>query len=458
VLGPTAAADPSDAASLSLTRDVLDLYYNDYTSRYEGILSDVDIIPMESLRHAVEVTNILAGPTSPIVNLLNAIADETKLTEDRSAVNTQAIGQGASAVASLELKSILSVQAQTFLFALENADTASGAKPKPPGQYVEERFSWLHELVKRPEGQASQMDEMIRLLDEVYREMSKLSFSGVANASTDPENSAIFQLTQATARLPGPMQRWTTQITTGSSGITADGNRSAINAKWQSAILPFCEQAFDKRYPFNRRSTDDVGMQDFARMFAPGGMLDAFFEENLAKFVDSTSRPWIWKRVNDADLGISPEVLLQFEHAATIRAAFFTAGATPAVSFQITPEALDPKASSVTLEIDGTTVKFAQGEGQPAPAAVQWPGAAGFARLVFEPSSQSTESQLRRDGPWGWFRLLDAAEIRRTNVSDRQRVIFNIGGRIAIFQMQSGSSINPFALPSLSKFSCPKSF
>lgn len=458
VLGPEAGADQSDAAILALTRDVLDLYYNDYTSRYEGILSDVDIIPMESLRHSVEVTNILAGPTSPIVNLLNAIADETRLTEDRSPVNTAAVEEGIGAVANLELKSLLSVQAQTFLFALENAETASGAKPKPPGQYVEERFSWLHDLVNRPDGQASQLDDLIRILDEVYREMSKLSFSGVSNASTDPENSAIFQLTQATARLPGPMQRWTTQIATGSSGITADGNRSAINAKWQSSVLPFCDQALDKRYPLNRRASDEVGIQDFTRMFAPGGLLDAFFNENLSKFVDTSTRPWIWKKVNDADLGISPDVLAQFEHASMIRAAFFPTGETPSVNFQITPEALDPKAASVRLEIDGTVVEFAQGQGQPAPAAVQWPGPAGFGSISFDPPSQSTESKLRRDGAWGWFRLLDAAETRNTSVSDKKRVIFNIGGRIAIFQMQSGSSLNPFALPSLSKFSCPKSF
>lgn len=458
VLGPGAAADPSDAAILSLTRDVLDLYYNDYTARYEGILSDVDIIPMESLRHAVEVTNILAGPTSPIVNLLNAISDETKLTEDRVALGTQALGEGAGAVASLEFNSMLSVQAQTFFNAISNADTAAGETPKPPGSYVEERFSWLHDLVKRPDGQTSQLDDLIRILDEVYREMSKLSFSGVANASTDPENSAIFQLTQATERLPGPMQRWTTQITSGSSGIAADGNRSAMNAKWQSAVLPFCEQVLNDRYPLNRRAQNEVGIQDFTRMFSPGGLLDAFFNENLAKFVDTSTRPWVWKRVNDADLGISPDVLLQFEHAATIRSAFFPTGATPSVNFQITPEALDPKASSVKLEIDGTTVEFAQGQGQPAPAAVQWPGAAGFGSITFDPPSPGTENKLRRDGAWGWFRLLDAAETRNTSVSDKKRVIFNIGGRIAIFQMQSGSSLNPFALPSLSKFACPKSF
>lgn len=65
---------------------------------------------------------------------------------------------------------------------------------------------------------------------------------------------------------------------------------------------------------------------------------------------------------------------------------------------------------------------------------------------------------MTRDGPWAWFRLLSAAEVRRTNVSDRNRVVFNVGGRIAIFQLQSGSVLNPFALPALGKFSCPTSF
>jgi type VI secretion system protein ImpL len=54
--------------------------------------------------------------------------------------------------------------------------------------------------------------------------------------------------------------------------------------------------------------------------------------------------------------------------------------------------------------------------------------------------------------------LLDAAEIRRTNVADRNRVIFNQGGRIAIFQLHSCMERNPFALPALSNFNCPKSF
>ena len=63
----------------------------------------------------------------------------------------------------------------------------------------------------------------------------------------------------------------------------------------------------------------------------------------------------------------------------------------------------------------------------------------------------------RRDLTSPQNRLLDAAQIRRTDASDRRRVIFNVGGRIAIFDLQSGSVLNPFALPALGEFSCPKS-
>jgi len=456
VLGESGEFAQSEAALVALSRDVLDLYYNDFISRYDAILGDIDIIPMESLSHAVEVTNVLSGPTSPVVNILTEISKETRLTEDRSVVDTGALTEGASVVAGIEARSNLSIQGQILMEALTStALSGSGQPPKPPGAYVEDRFGWLHQLVERPEGQPSQLDQLMVVLTEVYQELNKMSFSGV---SSGPDGGqAILQFQQAASRIDGPMQRWASQITTGSSGITADGTRASMNARWQASVLPFCEQALTDRYPFNRRSKSEVGIQDFAKLFSPGGMIDGFFNENLAKYVDTRTRPWTWKRVNDVDLGISQAVLQQMQYAAEIRDAFFSAGPTPTVQFQITPEALDPKAKAVTLEIDGQPVAFAHKGGAPNPVAITWPGSVGLARVTFEPQKRNIESQLTRNGPWGWFRLLDAAEVRRTNVSDRKRVIFNIGGRIAIFQLQSGSVINPFALPALSKFSCPKS-
>ena len=458
VLGPGAEAKQSQAALLKLSRDVLDLYYNDYISRYDQLLGDIDIIPMESLSHAVEVTNVLSGPTSPIVNVLNAVDHEIQLTADPTAPTDAATQDVTSKTFNRQVTTRLDPQSRIFLDALTRASAAeTGGKAEPPGAYVEGRFDWLHTLVSKPEGQPSQLDGMMQTLTEVYQQLSKLSFAGgIANPNAD--TTALARFLEETARLPGPMQRWAKQIAAGSSGITADSTRAGINAQWQSSVLPLCQQATANAYPFNRRARADMSMKDFATLFAPNGLIDQFFTSNLAKFVDTTTRPWTWKKVNDTDLGISQAVLTEMQHAAEIRDAFFAGGQTPAVSFQITPEALDPKARRITLEIDGQTIQFQQGQGQPTPAAVTWPGAVGLARVTFIPPLNGSESVLSRDGPWALFRLLDAAEIRRTNVSDRSRMIFNVGGRIAIFQMQAGSVLNPFDLPALSKFSCPKSF
>ncbi|MEM8732029.1 MAG: type VI secretion system membrane subunit TssM [Pseudomonadota bacterium] len=456
VLGEQGGLLENESALLALSRDVLDLYYNDFIARYDSLLSDLDIIPMESLSHAVEVTNVLSGPTSPIVNVLTEVSAETSLTEDRSALNTEAVSDGVDRILSIESQANLSMQGQILLGALmERATNPDGEPVPPPGAYVEDRFGWLHQMVSRQEGQPSQLDQLMTILTEVYQELQKMSFSGVTTGTQTGEAIQAFQ--QMSARMEGPVPRWATQIVTGSSGIAADGTRASMNARWQANVLPFCQQALNDRYPFNRRARADVAMQDFARLFAPAGLIDSFFNENLLKYVDTRSRPWTWKKVNDVDLGISQQVLEQFQNAAEIRDAFFNGNPAPLVQFQMTPEALDPKAKSVTLSIDGQNVQFDQRSGQPPPTAVTWPGAVGSARVTFEPARNATESILDRNGPWAWFRLLDAAEVRRTNVSDRKRVIFNVGGRIAIFQLQSGSVLNPFALSALGKFNCPTS-
>ncbi|PCH71667.1 MAG: type VI secretion system membrane subunit TssM, partial [Rhodobacteraceae bacterium] len=200
VLGPRGEAEQSEAALLALSRDVLDLYYNDYISRYDSILGDVDIVPMESLSHAVEVTNVLSGPTSPIVNLLTEISKETRLTEDRSLLDAESLSGGASQVGIIEARSNLSIQGQILMEALINsASSENGEPPKVPGAYVEERFEWLHQLVARPEGQPSQLDGLMGVLTEVYQELNKMSFSGVSPGGEGGQ--ALVQFQQVASRI-----------------------------------------------------------------------------------------------------------------------------------------------------------------------------------------------------------------------------------------------------------------
>ncbi|MBE1283372.1 MAG: type VI secretion system membrane subunit TssM [Rhodobacteraceae bacterium] len=456
VLGERGANAQSEAVLAEMSRDVLGLYYTDFISHYDKMLGDIDIIPMESLSHAVEVTNVLSGPTSPLVNILTAIAEETKLTEERAPESIAAAAEGATAVAQLEAESALSSRNQRIIALLQQgAPVEDGEEPAKPGQFVEDRFSWLHDLVAEVDGQPSQLDELMGRLTEVYQDLNKLQPTGGVSPAGQ-NTTAIARFQEMANRMAGPIQRWSTQITTGSSGIAADGTRASINALWQSQVLPFCTQALGNRYPFTRNARADVAMADFVRLFAPNGMIDGFFNENLRKHVDTRSRPWAWKRVNDVDLGISAAVLQHFQYAAEIRDAFFGGGDTVNIRFQVTPYALQPEAREVTLEIDGQEVFFAHKTQRP--TAITWPGSVGIARVTVQMKRRKAVHEIARDGPWAWFRLLNAAQLRNTSATDRVMVIFNPGGNFAQFQLQSGSVLNPFSLAALNKFSCPESF
>ncbi len=457
VLGPEAAAQQTDAALVALSRDALALYYTDFIAAWDRILGDLDVIPVDSLATAVEVLNVLSGPGSPIVNVLEAVADETRLATPRETVVTDVEAgaeAGAAVVGAAVLRQALSPQRQLFLRAVTGAEGTADAQP-PPGQPVEERFAWLHALVDRPDGQPSPLDGLMDLLTEVNQEVSRLSLSrGVSASTADSEALARFQ--QQTARLEGPLKRWAQQIASGSSGVAAEGTRAGINARWQSTVLPFCKQATAAVYPFNRQSRQDIAVQDFARLFGPGGLIDAFFTENLAPIVDTSTRPWTFRTLNDADLGISPQVLEQIENALTIRDAFFPAGA-PSVEFQLNLFALDPAAAQITLNAHGQDLIYRHTDGAAVPVAMRWPGTVGVARASFAPARPGSEDDLNREGPWAWFRMLDAVEVRDI-APDRRRLVFRVGGRQAVVDMQTSGVLDPFTLPALHAFSCPETF
>lgn len=460
VLGPQGKTGASDKALLTLSRDVLDLYYNDFIATYNKLLGDVDIIPMQNLAHAVEVTGVLSGPTSPIVNILAAVAKETDLTaEPEGELDTAGVEAGGGAVGGALVRRKLTPSARIFLEAMSAAESADGkGPPPPPGAYVADEFKWLHDLVDRKEGQPSQLDGLMEVLKDVNKELNGLTGDGSLGGAPQGSSTALARFQQAAKGLPGPMERWSTQIAAGSGGLAAGNTRASIDALWQARVASVCAQA-TAAYPFKRQAKNDISIQDFARLFAPApnGLVDAFFQENLAKLVDIRTNPWSWKKVNDTDLGISDAVLKQMQNAALIRDAFFPAGPTPKVSFQITPEALSPTAQMVILEIDGQQVGFQQGNNQPRPAPITWPGAVGAARIDYIPPA-GAQNTLAFNGPWAWFRILQAATIRGTNASDRKRLIFNVGGRQALFSMQSGSILDPFFLRALDDFQCPTSF
>jgi type VI secretion system protein ImpL len=195
--------------------------------------------------------------------------------------------------------------------------------------------------------------------------------------------------------------------------------------------------------------------EDFARLFAPNGLFDAFFQANLQPFVDTAARPWSFKDQAGASMG-NPGTLLTFQRAAAIRETFFRGGGNgPSLRLDFKPDAMDPSIKRFILDVDGQTVQYAHGP--QIPVSIQWPGPRGssLVRVELVPPSESGASGMSASGPWALFRLFDRLQIEPTSAPERFRATFNIGGRKASFEITTSSVRSPFRLKDLEEFACP---
>jgi type VI secretion system protein ImpL len=195
-------------------------------------------------------------------------------------------------------------------------------------------------------------------------------------------------------------------------------------------------------------------MADFARLFAPNGIIDRFFAQNLAPMVDMSGKVWEWKQETRLGRELSKTALRDFQRAAEIRDAFFPQGGTmPNVNVAISHFALHGAAEMALLNINGQVIQTQQVGS--VPGSIQWPGSmgSGSVSISLTPEMPGRESTLEVAGPWSFMRLLDMGSVSKAGDDIRAR--FVIGGRDVTYNVQVGSISNPFFLRALSEFNCP---
>jgi type VI secretion system protein ImpL len=228
--------------------------------------------------------------------------------------------------------------------------------------------------------------------------------------------------------------------------------RERIDADLRAQIGDFCTKAVNGRYPFVRTSDKDVTPEDFSRLFAPGGMLDAFFQKHLAPHVDTSQTPW---RFRDPVMGSSTS-LPEFQRAQTIREVFFRGGGTsPSIQLDFKPVEMDASIQQFVLDVDGKPVRYAHGP--QVPVKVQFPGPGGRSqvRVSVLPPPSSGSSAVKFEGPWALFRMLDGVKIQETAQPERFVTTISVDGRRAVFEVFASSVRHPFRLPELAQFRCP---
>jgi type VI secretion system protein ImpL len=445
-------SDVDNTELQQLDKDIRRLYIADYIRHWENFLDDLDIIPFRNVRHASEVLEVLSGPASPIVGVLESVEHNTALTRLPGGIGDKVKQEAEDS----KIKGLFS----RLLDAGKEAGIPSNEAL--PGSRVEQHFQPLNRLVESNNNRPPPVEKLIALLSELYGQLMMLeggySSSPISGISDDGGLlNTLRKLQLEGSKQREPVKSWTQQLASHSKLVSFGSAREQLNAMWTTTVLPECEKALKSRYPFHKDGKFDVTIDDFGRFFAPNGKLDQFFQQQLKPLVNTTKNTWEWLSPGQGSSSFSNEALRQMQRARSIREAFFQAGGqVPSIQFQLKPVYLDKSVKRVLLDIGDQRFEYYHGPQRLQDA--QWPDPAGSdeVRIVFKVGDM-TEAILREDGPWAWFRVLDWAQ-KKVSSPDRFIATFVVGGRTAKYEIQASSVINPFIMQDLRKFRCPQAF
>ena len=437
---PAKVAVPNPAEVLQESQAVSRLYLTEYARLWQDYLNDVRLIGRSSLAETVAVTRLLASPESPLLLLTRAAARETTLIRTDNAGGTRVD----HAMGKLErLK-----QEVTAAAGLAGGMNAASGLDSRIEMIVQGPFSPLHAITKGAPGTAP-IDGLSKVLEDYLA--SLVAAESALRGGTIPRiQDAENRLKAEAARMPAPVRGVLEALVSQATQQIAGGTRSSASASVKGGVGQTCAAVVAGRYPLSRGAAQDIQPNDFAQVFAPGGLMDETFQKNLAPFVDTSRATWAPRPGPEGAGAGSAADLAQFQRAAVIRDAFFAPGSR-AMKFDLIVRVVQlGGAEKVELDIDGQVITAtAAGDGS---KRVSWPGVRGTnqVRLVV-----GKAPPLATEGAWALHRLIDRGQVQAGTPPERVLVNFNLDGRTVAIELTAQSVRNPLRLPQLEGFACP---
>jgi type VI secretion system protein ImpL len=126
----------------------------------------------------------------------------------------------------------------------------------------------------------------------------------------------IYTLRRVVSGLPAPLDRIFTKLADESWYVIKKEAVKYLEVRWHDDVYRVFREKLADRYPFNPNSNKDASLTDFEEFFAPNGILDSFYQNQLKIFIDEKVG------LSDSDSGqsvVKAEVLEQIERARQIQ-------------------------------------------------------------------------------------------------------------------------------------------
>ncbi len=470
VLGDQASLVNFDSQMAGLDQALQTMYRRDFESAWLAMFDEIRLANMSADAPLYDTLAVAAAPfASPILQLVKAVDNETKLTRELDALAAQLAGGEGGSVAENAAGDVGAFVARDTLRrgprtlriltdSVRNSNkdqtrvngSSGGDSPTRSVERLTQVFESWHILLEGPEGQ--------RPIDIVLADLEAIR-GNLRLAASNPAQSAallpqlLSNLTRNNSRLPQALRKIVNDAESDFRSEATDATLAEMNRALNNTITQVCRATITDFFPFSN-SQRQVPTADFGRFFGPGGDMDVYYNTYLAPHVLATGDGLAVDPNSPLADRLSTSAIRQFDRAIKIRRAFFGAGGTnPEVQITISHEASHPTIEQAHLEINGVNTITAAGD---PPKTVTWPGAGASTTLQVFPTLDRNSTMEFRGGQWTFVNFMrSAASTQRTG--NTVRATFNVGGRSISYDIGFNTASNPFTMPELSEFSCPQS-
>lgn len=396
---------------------VLAQYLREYRDHWQRFLNSLRLIPMGVEQQAtaqssaldIALLRAMVADNSPLRMLLNRAVEETTLADNKKTL-TDELTRGA-----------MVNQGRVLQQAKKLQEAVDFREQQLIRHTVDDRFAALRQFVRgdRPPGapadfvqmQGTSLSRVLGMLSDQYTRLVVYN-SALGQGDIPPLTDDGARLAAEAETWPEPVHNLIAPLLVRSYDKMQQRVVSTRIASIAEGPGEICRTTLQGRYPF-ADSSREVSLADFERFFAPGGIVDAWFQQNLAARVDSTVSPWRFKGTEDT------RGLAFFEQVAHIRHLFFPQGGQKmALSLSAAVDSLSPEITQFILNVDGNKLRYAHG-----PVVEQqldWPGERRGTMLSMIARSRQTAALPDKAwrGPWAllhWLDNADAIRVARDN-------------------------------------------
>ena len=435
----------------ALIKRALERVRQDYDAQYirewTEFFRDVDVAIPQNNIEAIEEFRVLSTPDWPYWRLLRALRDNTQF--DLGKKKDDLLPPDAGVVEQIKRRVKRRIDSRVGAQGATDAvgDLGLPGTQKARKDPVPEKFKLMVQFgfpTPPKEGEPpppSGLSHYVGQLEELAGEMTVLEEGPVtgdtvkatelfetAVADTEKKILTLDRFGQELLRdlLMNPLRQSYTAMVKSAGG--------AASGLWEVEVWPPYRDTIKNRYPFNKAARRDASYDDAVAFFTPKtGLLWGFYENYLKSYHRQVKHQFIpntalagTPRPSRRFTPFNPQMYNCLERAHEISDALFSQGAAegePGVKFRVNLTTVSPIVSEIEFELDGQR-RLYRNEREFWHSFV-WPGpeeGLTGASIIVRGAGGLNE-EIRRDGPWGMWRLLDAGRRNAIKENDRQFVV-----------------------------------